>query len=209
MDRPEWGAVDPRDGRVYFTLTNNSRREENQVNAANPRARNLFGHIIRWREANDDHAATRFTWDLFVIAGPEDNSRDLAGRPLTADSIFACPDGLWFDSAGRLWIQTDIGESDMNRGPLAVFGNNGMLAADPTTGAIRRFLTGPMGQEITGVVTTPDRRTMFINVQHPGATTTADDFAAGKLVSRWPDGEGIPRSATVVITKDDGGPIGT
>jgi secreted PhoX family phosphatase len=209
MDRPEWGAVDPRDGRVYFTLTNNSRREENQVDPANPRARNLFGHIIRWREANDDHAATRFTWDLFVIAGPGDNSRDLQGRPLTADSIFACPDGLWFDSAGRLWIQTDIGESDMNRGPLAMFGNNGMLAADPTTGEIRRFLTGPMGQEITGVVTTPDRRTMFINVQHPGATTTADDFAAGKLVSHWPDGEGIPRSATVVITKDDGGVIGT
>lgn len=209
MDRPEWGAVDPRDGRVYFTLTNNSRREENQVNAANPRARNLFGHIIRWREANDDHASTRFTWDLFVIAGPQDNSRDLAGRPLTADSIFACPDGLWFDAAGRLWIQTDIGESAMNRGPLAPFGNNAMLAADPTSGEIRRFLTGPMGQEITGVVTTPDRRTMFVNVQHPGATTSANDFEAGRLTSHWPDGEGVPRSATVVITKDDGGPVGT
>ncbi|WP_439578448.1 PhoX family protein [Elioraea sp.] len=209
MDRPEWGAVDPRDGRVYFTLTNNSRREENQVNAANPRARNLFGHIIRWREANDDHAATRFTWDLFVIAGPQDNSRDLAGQPLTADSIFACPDGLWFDAAGRLWIQTDIGESAMNRGPLAPFGNNQMLAADPVSGAIKRFLTGPRGQEITGVITTPDRRTMFINVQHPGATTSADDFEAGRLTSHWPDGEGVPRSATVVITKDDGGIIGT
>ncbi len=209
MDRPEWGAVDPRDGRVYFTLTNNSRREERQVNAANPRARNLFGHIIRWREHGDDHAATRFTWDLFVIAGPQDNSRDLAGRPLTADSIFACPDGLWFDAAGRLWIQTDIGEASMNRGPLAPFGNNQMLAADPTTGAIRRFLTGPRGQEITGVITTPDRRTMFINVQHPGANTSAEDFAAGRLTSHWPDGEGYPRSATVVITKDDGGLIGT
>lgn len=209
MDRPEWGAVDPRDGRVYFTLTNNDRREAGQAGGANPRARNEFGHIIRWREANDDHAATRFTWDLFVLAGPASDSRDLAGRPLTADSLFACPDGLWFDSAGRLWIQTDMGEAVMNKGAFAVLGNNQMLAADPRTGEIRRFLTGPRGQEITGVVTTPDRRTMFINVQHPGANTSADDFAAGKSTSRWPDGEGYPRSATVVITRDDGGEIGT
>ena len=209
MDRPEWGAVDPRTGEVYFTLTNNTRRTEEQVDRANPRAKSEFGHIIRWREANDDHAATRFTWDLFVIAGPEGDSRDKAGRALSADSIFACPDGLWFDAAGRLWIQTDIGEAQQNKGNLEVFGNNAMLAADPTTGEIRRFLTGPTGQEITGVVTTPDRRTMFINVQHPGATTTADDFAEGRPNSLWPDGEGVPRSATVVITKDDGGIIGT
>ena len=50
---------------------------------------------------------------------------------------------------------------------------------------------------------------MFVNVQHPGATTTADQFAEGKPNSLWPDGEGVPRSATVVITKDDGGIIGT
>jgi hypothetical protein len=51
---------------------------------------------------------------------------------------------------------------------------------------------------------------MFINVQHPGATTTAEDFAAGKINSRWPDhDQPVPRSATVVITKDDGGVIGT
>ena len=209
MDRPEWGAIDPRDGRVYFTLTNNSRRNEQQVDPANPRARNLFGHIIRWREANDDHSATRFTWDLFVIAGPAEDSRTVDGKRLTADSIFACPDGLWFDSAGRLWIQTDIGEEEQNKGPHAVFGNNQMLAADPVSGEIKRFLTGPVGQEITGMVTTPDRRTMFINVQHPGATTTADEYAEGAFRSRWPDGAGVPRSATVVITKDDGGPIGT
>ncbi|MDW8444814.1 MAG: DUF839 domain-containing protein [Acetobacteraceae bacterium] len=106
-------------------------------------------------------------------------------------------------------MQTDIGEEEQNRGPHAVFGNNQMLAANPITGEIKRFLTGPVGQEITGVITTPDRRTMFINVQHPGATTTAEEFAEGKLRSRWPDGHGVPRSATVVITKDDGGVIGT
>ncbi len=210
MDRPEWGAVDPGTGEVYFTLTNNTRRIEAQTDPANPRALNAFGHIIRWREDNDDHAATAFEWELFVLAGNPQQSRDLAGAALTSDSIFACPDGLWFDPDGRLWIQTDIGENEMNKGSMETFGNNQMLAADPRTGEIRRFLTGPVGQEITGVVTTPDRRTMFINVQHPGATTTADEYAAGKLRSHWPDGgDALPRSATVVITPDDGGVIGT
>ena len=209
MDRPEWGAVDPRDGRVYFTLTNNARRTEAQLNGPNPRARNEFGQIVRWHEAGDDHAATRFAWDLFLLAGPADNSRAAGAGPLDADSILACPDGLWFDPDGRLWIQTDIGEGQMLRGALAPFGNNAMLCANPATGEIRRFLTGPIGQEITGIAMTPDQRTMFVNVQHPGATTTAQDFAAGRPNSRWPDGGTVPRSATVVITRDDGGIIGT
>jgi uncharacterized protein len=199
MDRPEWGAVDPRTGQVYFTLTNNTRRTPEQVDKVNPRARNAFGHIVRWTEAGGDHAATQFRWDLFVLAGGDEEGRDR----------FACPDGLWFDPAGRLWIQTDIGAAQ-SRGALAPFGNNAMLCADPANGEIRRFLTGPMGQEITGVVTTPDGRTMFVNVQHPGATTGADDFALGRNDSHWPDGgDAYPRSCTLVITKDDGGLIGT
>lgn len=209
MDRPEWGAVDPRNGDVYFTLTNNTRRSETDRNAANPRAGNAFGQIIRWTEQNSDHAAKRFAWNLFVLAGDSADSRDVKGNPLNADAAHACPDGLWFDASGRLWIQTDIGESAMYRGKLQQFGSNQMLAADPVTGEIRRFLVGPVGQEITGVTTTPDGRTMFINVQHPGATTSAENFAAGKFSSNWPDGAGrIPRSATVVITREDNGVIG-
>ncbi|MFN3615285.1 MAG: PhoX family protein [Rubrimonas sp.] len=209
MDRPEWGAVDPNTGEVYFTLTNNTRRTQAQVDAANPRAQNQFGQIIRWTEAGGDHAAERFEWDLFVIAGDKATSRVFNGQALNEDNIFACPDGLWFDADSRLWIQTDIGESEQNKGALAPMGNNQMLCADPRTGEIRRFLTGPVGQEITGVVTTPDQRTMFVNVQHPGATTSAEDFAAGKLASRWPDGgDALPRSATLVITREDGGIIG-
>ena len=210
MDRPEWGAVDPWSGAVYFTLTNNTRRQPDQVNPSNPRARNEFGHIIRWTEDRGDHAATGFKWDLFVIAGPAGSGGNVSGEPLGDTSMFACPDGLWFDNDGRLWIQTDIGETEQNKGALAPFGNNAMLCADPKTGEIRRFLTGPKGQEITGVVTTPDGRTMFVNVQHPGATTSAEAFAEGRIDSHWPDGgEAIPRSATIVITKDDGGVIGS
>lgn len=208
MDRPEWGAVDPVTGRVYFTLTNNTRRETDQEDAANPRADNAFGHIIRWQE-DGTHAAERFEWDIFVLAGNGDDSRDLTGEALGEEAIFACPDGLWIDADRRVWIQSDISEDVMNGGDYAVFGNNQMLAANPDTGEIRRFLTGPIGQEITGVITTPDQRTMFVNVQHPGATTSAEDFAAGRHLSHWPDGgDALPRSATLVITREDGGIIG-
>ncbi|MBF8222025.1 PhoX family protein [Halomonas sp. 328] len=208
MDRPEWGAVDPATGQVYFTLTNNTRREPGQEDAANPRADNSFGHIIRWRE-DGTHTATRFAWDLFVLAGDQQDSRDLAGNPLEEEAIFASPDGLWIDPERRVWIQTDISESVMNSGIYEVFGNNQMLAANPETGEIKRFLTGPIGQEITGVITTPDQRTLFVNVQHPGATTEAEAFATGDYASHWPQGgSAIPRSATLVISREDGGVVG-
>jgi secreted PhoX family phosphatase len=210
MDRPEWGAVEPGTGAVYFTLTSNTRRAPEQVNRPNPRANNEFGHIIRWSEDGNNHAATRFKWDLFVLGGDAESGRERSGKPLDDGNLFACPDGLWFDAQGRLWIQTDIGEAEQLKGPYEPFGNNAMLCADPKTGEVRRFLTGPIGQEITGVVTTPDGKTMFINVQHPGATTTPEDFAEGRGDSHWPDGgSAMPRSATVVITKTDGGVIGT
>jgi len=210
MDRPEWGAIDPKTGMVYFTLTNNTSRKE--TDAANPRVNSRWGHIIRWREEGtggaNEPAATRFKWDIFLLAGPADDSR-FAGKPLAAEQTFNSPDGLWFDQDGRLWIQTDISESVMNSGDYAPFGNNQMLAADPLSGDLRRFLVGPLGQEITGVITTPDQRTMFVNIQHPGATTSPADFAAGKLTGTWPNQGRYPRSATVVITREDGGVIGS
>jgi len=210
MDRPEWGTVDPTTGDVYFTLTNNNRRTLLQVDAANPRAENTFGQIVRWRYEGVDHAATTFAWDLFVIAGTARQSATFNGLSLGDDNIFACPDGIWCDANGRLWIQTDMGDiSPEQTGPLEPFGMNAMLAADPATGEIRRFLTGPWGQEITGVVTTPDGTTMFVNVQHPGGHASAEQFAAGDFGSAFPDGAGTPpRSATLVISRDDGGVIG-
>jgi secreted PhoX family phosphatase len=209
LDRPEWGTVDPNTGEVYFALTNNTSRTEAQVDPINPRARNQFGQIVRWTETRGEHAAMTFRWNLFVVAGDVGTSRGADGKALNASNIFACPDGVWCDHDGRLWIQTDMGEREMNRGDLKPMGNNQMLAADPRTGEIRRFLTGPKGQEITGVITTPDGRTMFVNVQHPGATTPAADYAAGKYASNWPDGgNAVPRSATLVITRIDGGVIG-
>jgi secreted PhoX family phosphatase len=210
MDRPEWGTVDPATGEVYFTLTNNNRRSQTEVNAVNPRAENNFGQIVRWRYEGNDHARTAFDWDLFVIAGTPRQSATFNGLALGEDNIFACPDGIWCDADSRLWIQTDMGDIGPDySGPLKDFGMNAMLAADPKTGEIRRFLTGPWGQEITGVVTTPDQTTMFVNVQHPGGHASAEQFAAGDYGSGFPDYNGtVPRSATLVITREDGGVIG-
>ncbi len=133
--------------------------------------------------------------------------------------IFSAPDGLWIDAEGRLWIQTDVSTSSLYHPTLADkntewknFGNNQMLAADPSTGEVRRFLTGPVGCEVTGVTTTPDNRTLFVNIQHPGepigvnqSVNTGDNPTR---FSSWPDGSGRPRSATVAIFRHDGGVIG-
>lgn len=210
MDRPEWGTVDPATGEVYFTLTNNNRRDLTQVDAVNPRAENVFGQIVRWKYADNNHGDTKFAWELFVMAGNPKQSSTFNDLTLGDDNIFACPDGIWCDQNSRLWIQTDMGDIGPDyEGPLKDFGMNAMLAADPQTGEIRRFLTGPHGQEITGMSMTPDGKTMFINVQHPGGHAMPEDFAAGKFGSGFPDYNGsVPRSATLVITRDDDGVIG-
>jgi secreted PhoX family phosphatase len=140
MDRPEWVAVHPATAEVYCTLTNNTRRAAGDTDAANPRGPNRWGHIVRWREAGGDNAATRFAWDLFLLAGPGDGA-----------------DASTIDDS-----------------------------------------------EVTGVVTPPDQRTMFVNLQHPGDSGTPDDPTA---TSRWPSG-GRPRPATAVVRRRDGGVIG-
>jgi hypothetical protein len=86
-----------------------------------------------------------------------------------------------------------------------------MLAADVATGEIRRFLVGPSNCELTGLAFTPDGRTMFVNIQHPGETPSErSDPANPRQFSNWPDFDpaGRPRSATLAITRDDGGVIG-
>ena len=212
MDRPEWGAVDPANGDVYFTLTNNTSRNAGNVNEANPRFTNRHGHIIRWKEDGGEQAATTFSWDIFLFGGDSGESGvdtnigyDPNGDVLIADNILSSPDGLWIDPDSRVWIQMDSGYTDP-------FGNCAMLVADPTTGDLKRFLVGPIDQEITGITMTPDQRTLFINVQHPGEGTSATDFAAGNYTSSWPDfmpATRPPRSATVVVWKNDGGIVGS
>ena len=197
MDRPEWTTSNPATGDVFATLTNNSRREPDQTDAANPRGPNENGHIIKWNDRGDP-TGSAFDWEIFLIAGAGAASGD--GSTIAEEDLFGSPDGLWLDPAGILWIQTDGGQPDGS--------NNQMLACDPETGEIKRFAVGPPDCEVTGVTQTPDGTTMFINIQHPGDSGTPEEPT---LTSSWPDGDpdGRPRASTVAISRIDGGRVGT
>jgi secreted PhoX family phosphatase len=187
MDRPEWVAAGP-NGDVYATLTNNTRRTE--ATPSNPLAPNPNGHIIKWRDSNN-YVGTTFTWDIFVLAQDTHSIEK---------SAFASPDGLWADPDGRLFIETDGSQPTVNGVQL----NDQMLVADTSTGEIRRIFAGVTGCEITGITVTPDRRTMFVNIQHPGdGDPTLTNFPASQGSGK------IPRDATIVITRKNGGIIGS
>lgn len=150
MDRPDWVAVHPRTREVYVTLTNNDQRGDKiPVDKANPRPQNLHGQILRWNEDGGDPAATHFEWDVFLLAGEAEGSRDTDGNPVPAHLTgtingdrFSSPDGLAFDADGRLWIQTDYGDDEP---AMQAMGTNQLLCADPSTREVRRFLVGPRG----------------------------------------------------------------
>jgi uncharacterized protein len=247
MDRPEWTGARPRIGgfdevEVYCTLTNNNRRGTTTpsvnaadgstsagsarppVDAANPRADNVYGHIIRWRETGKTVTATTFSWDLFVQAGDTGTAKSPTANYVgnivdlpNGSADFGAPDGLWFDYFGRLWVQTDqVGDAS---GDFVNIGRNCMVCADPNTGEMRRFITSPNKCEVTGVTMTPDGKTMWVGIQHPGEDSTAANI---QQFSSWPAAQwtvesdgvtplplGRPRSSVVVITKNDGGVIGS
>jgi secreted PhoX family phosphatase len=218
LHRPEWVAVNGRTGDVFVTLTNGSVNSAAAVNSGRPA--NNYGHIVRFRETGSIHRPTTFEWDVFLFAG-DPTYPAVGGTEVPADQpLFGSPDGIWVDPDGLVWIQTDISNSSQNLASRGYdrIGNNQMLVADPDTGEVKRFLTGPRGCEITGVITTPDQRTMFVNVQHPGESTAywnalngAPSTSNPRTVSNWPDHhpDGRPRSATLVIRRLDGRKVGT
>ncbi len=203
MDRPEWVASNPNRAETYVALTNNKNRglkpnaggDPTPVNGPNPREANVYGQILRWRPDGEDHAAETFSWDLFALAGNPvvHDDANAGSENINAGNMFNSPDGMMFDQNGLLWIQTDGNYS--NEGDFEGHGNNQMLAGDTSTGEIRRFLVGPNEAEITGLAWSPDRKTMFVGIQHPGT-----HFPSG--------GDSVPRSAIVSVWRTDGGSMG-
>lgn len=218
----------------------NPRRYTDAKGASNNTG-NVNGHIVRMKEAGGEPSATTFNWDIYLFGAQSDaDGTNVNISGLTADNDFSSPDGLWFSQAvpGLLWLQTDDGAyTDVtNCMMLAALpgqhGDGGSISVsntavpansnadqsvttyagkDATATTLLRFLVGPKGCEITGITETPDGKSIFVNIQHPGENTTAANIAIpANFESHWPDGgTARPRSSTIVITKNDGGKVGS
>ena len=232
MDRPEDVEANPLTGRIYVACTrNDSRTAESSLNpysgreidlgpnAANPRGKNDYGHIIEIREANDDHTAKEFSWEVFILAGDPKRGRLITsidelqpGEVKTDDTYFAgyskaadlsaigSPDNLGFDLEGNLWIVTDgMQPQEVNDGCWVC------PTSGPERGKLQQFMSGPIGAEVCGVQFTPDNETLFFSIQHPGENGSVD---APK--SHWPDGGSAqPRASVIAVRKEGGGRVGS
>lgn len=174
-DRPEDVEISPFDNSFFVCHTNNDSHG------------NIHGHITRYFEKNSDLGALEFDFEIFAAGGRQ--------------SGFSAPDNLTFDSNGDLWTVTDMSSGSMNKGVFTEFGNNGVYvipSAGPAKGVALQFASAPKDAEMTGPWFTPDERTLFLSVQHPGENTTD----AAKPTSMWPhrQGDDQPRPAVVAIS---------
>lgn len=213
MDRPEDIQPNAGNGKVYVMLTNNTKRKAEQVDAANPRADNAFGHIIEIVEEGGDFTAAKGKWEVLLKCG-DPSVADVGATfstATTAHGWFGMPDNCAVDSAGRLWVATD------GQGPKATGRTDGLWAVD-TEGSARAtsklFFRVPIGAEMCGPLFAPDDQTAFVAVQHPG--DGGEDWEGFGRPSyyedpstRWPDFKpGMPvRPSVVAITKQGGGKI--
>ncbi len=204
MDRPEDVETNPVNGRVYVALTNNGNRTAQQVDAANPRAANIHGHILELTPAGGDHGAATGAWGIFIAAGKPGLDAGARYHRATSDQGWlSCPDNVAFDSKGRIWIATD-------GAPVAAGVADGLYAADTAgvgRGLTKLFYQAPAGAEVCGPTLSTDDKTLFLAIQHPGEER-GSTFEAP--TTRWPDfTPGMPpRPSVIAIVRKDGGIIG-
>ncbi len=177
LNRPEDIEIDPISGGVFVSLTNNTSKND------------FHGSILKIEEANGKYDALSFRASTFMAGGEENG--------------FACPDNLAFDMAGNLWFTSDMSGSKMNKdGPYKAYKNNSLFVIPrygKEEGKVIRLVSAPIDAELTGPWFSPDGKTLFLSVQHPGEQTTD----LGNPTSKWPfDADGIPKPAVVAITGD-------
>jgi secreted PhoX family phosphatase len=211
MDRPEDVEANPATNKVYVALTNNSRRKPEEIDAANPRPNNQFGHVVEMSPPDADHAAPKFRWEILVRCG--DPAIADVGATFSSDTTrngwFGMPDNFAVDSEGRLWVATD---GNSGKGTGRADGLWGVETEGPARGTSRHFYRAPIGAELCGPCFTPDGETLFVAIQHPGE---ADDDSGPPATfenpsTRWPDfkPDMPPRPSIVAITRRGGGKIG-
>jgi secreted PhoX family phosphatase len=173
LDRPEDIEIDPINGNVLVSLTNNTA------------VKNYYGSILKIEEDNNDHTSLTFKSEVYLAGG--------------AETGFACPDNMAFDLAGNLWFTSDISGSQMNKEPYKEFKNNGLFLVPrkgEQAGQVIQVASAPTDAELTGPWFAPDGKTLFLSVQHPGEYSPS----LAQLTSHWPDGgEEMPKPAVVAI----------
>ena len=178
LNRPEDIEIDPITGNIFVSLTNNKPKGD------------VHGSILKIEETNEKFDALTFKSSTY-IAGGEENG-------------FSCPDNLAFDLSGNLWMTSDMSGSSMNREdkPYMAFKNNSLFVIPrygKDAGKVIRVVSAPRDAELTGPWFSPDGKTLFLSVQHPGEQTKD----VNNPTSKWPfDKDNIPKPAVVAITGD-------
>lgn len=194
LDRPEDIEICPRTGQVFIALT------------GNPDRGNPFGSILKIAEKNNNPLAMEFQASTFLTGGASSGADPSSGAKTGANvkagggAGFACPDNLAFDSRGNLWLTSDISGRQLNQPPFESFGNNGLFyipMEGPAAGTPHLLATAPVHAEFTGPTFSPDGKSLFLSVQHPGDGTTDP----ARPTSHWPDGgKSTPRPAVIAIS---------
>lgn len=174
LARPEDIEQDPITKDIFIALTNNKPKGD------------YHGSILKISEDQNDHTSLTFKSEVYKAGGK--------------DSGFSCPDNMAFDQNGNLWLTCDISGSAIGKSPYQSFGNNGLYVIPrrgPQAGEVLQVASAPNDAEFTGPCFSPDYKTLFLSVQHPGELSRKGQ----PYTSHWPKGEPHkPLSSVITVT---------